>query len=160
MIRVEYALVDEPKFEVDPLRAKMLYIKRVAQFSSDGYNEAEVLQARGHKNLRVIMDTEWEMSITCDDCRLWACITRSHPLYRLSENERSGALLEVLQCDPKELRRRFGKRLTAEDVLNLSSDADDPTIYGAADTDDKHTLKNRAWKERRKNEKRTKESGG
>lgn len=160
MIEIEYALIDEPKFTVDPFRAKMLYLKRVAQFSADGYNEAEVLEARGHKNLRVIMDTEWEMSITCDDCSLWACITRAHPLYRLSENERSGALLDVVQCDPKELRRRFGKRLTAEDVLNMASDDTDPTIYGAADTDDRHTLKNRAWKERRKNEKRTKESGG
>lgn len=160
MIKVEYAIVDEPKFELDPLRSKMLYLKRVAQFSADGYSEAEVLQTRGHKNLRVIMDTEWEMSITCDDCRLWACITRKHAMYRLSENERSGALLDVVQCDPTELRRRFGKRLTAEDVLNLVSDDTDPTIYGAADTDDKHTLKNRAWKERRKNAKRTQESGG
>lgn len=158
MIEVEYALVDELKFELDPINSKLMYLKSVAEFSSRGYDEAERLESLGHKNLRVIMDSEWEIAITCDDCRLWACITRDHPLYKLSEDSRSGSLLEVVECDPKEVRRRFGKSLTAEDVLNFVSESADITLYGEPYTDDSRVMRNKT--RRIYNAKRTKKSGG
>lgn len=68
----------------------------------------------GHKKARAILDLPNEIAYTCDDCGLWAHVEHVEPKDKSSEEDRSGALFDVRDCDPDNRRRIHGRRITAD----------------------------------------------
>jgi len=103
---VEYSPSYEEERKV--FRGHPLYYSRFQEWTTKAVHHAKDLRKNGHKSTRVVMDGWWEYALTCDDCMLWANVTRKLKGAKNSYDSASGDLLEVLTCDPEELHRRFG----------------------------------------------------
>ncbi len=75
----------------------------------EAYIEAEdqviELWRSGHKKARAILDLPNEIAYTCDDCGLWAHVEHVDHKDEWSEEERSGTLFDVSDCDTANRRR-------------------------------------------------------
>ena len=67
-----------------------------------------------HKGVRIVLDGSSEYAMTCDDCGLWANVSRKIGWRRDTEDHRGGALLEVVECNAKELHQRFGSKTSRD----------------------------------------------
>ena len=111
MIEVEFTEVDEEIKEFSPTRRRRYWV-RVSQLAEEGRRSAEALLQYGHKGLRVVVDSEWELAITCDDCNLWASMTTELPRMRLSYASVGGALLKVVDCSPTAVGDHFRDKVS------------------------------------------------
>ena len=111
MIDVEFTQVDEEIKDFSPTRRRQ-YWSRVSQWAEEGRRSAEALLQYGHKGLRVVVDSEWELAITCDDCNLWASMTSKLPKMKLSYVSAGGTLLTVVDCSPTAVRDHFKDKVT------------------------------------------------
>ena len=111
MIDVEFTEVDEEIKDFSPTRLCRYWV-RVSQWAEEGRRSAEALLQYGHKGLRVVVDSEWELAITCDDCNLWASMTTELPRMRLSYASVGGALLKVVDCSPTAVRDHFRDKVS------------------------------------------------
>jgi hypothetical protein len=82
------------------------------KMSVEYYQKVAIEDAIGlyaiHKGIRVVFDGSTEYAMTCDDCGLWAHVSRKVGWRRDTVDHRGGALLDVIACDALELHRRFG----------------------------------------------------
>lgn len=108
MIGLEFSMVDEDDIRDWPRPKRQAYLKRAKIFGIEGLRSAEALLPAGHTDLRVVVDSEWELAITCDRCGLWASMTQRVPYNKMSQASVSGALLEVVECSTTERHKRFG----------------------------------------------------
>lgn len=111
MIEVEFTEVDEEIKDFSPTRLRRYWV-RVSQLAEEGRRSAEALLQYGHKGLRVVVDSEWELAITCDDCNLWASMTTELPRMRLSYASVGGALLKVVDCSPTAVGDHFRDKVS------------------------------------------------
>ena len=84
----------------------------------------------GHKKARAILDLANEIAYTCDDCGLWAHVEHIDPKDTWSIEDRSGALFCVRDCDPKNLRRFYGRRISDDDVWLAEKPDYTPIVSG------------------------------
>lgn len=101
-------MIDEDEIRDWPRPKREAYLHRAKLFGIEGIRVADALTPAGHDSLRVVVDSEWELAITCDTCGLWAVMTQVVPYNRMSEAYVGGALLEVVQCSTTERHKRFG----------------------------------------------------
>ena len=115
MIEVEFTQIDEEIAEFEPTRLAE-YWSRTSEWAREGRRSAVALLQYGHKGLRVVVDSEWELAITCDDCNLWASMTRKLKMMRMSHHSVSGTLLKVVECSPTAVRDHFRGQVTPADA--------------------------------------------
>jgi hypothetical protein len=118
------------------------------------YIEAEdqviELWRSGHRKARAILDLHSEIAYTCDTCGLWSHVEHIDPKDSFSVEDRSGALFDVRDCDPKNLRRIYGRRISANDVWMGEKPDYTPIVSGS----DGRTNRDRKEYERKRSEKR------
>lgn len=115
MIEIEFTEMDD---EIDEFSAarRIKYGIRTNEWGEEGRRSAEALLQYGHKALRVVVDSEWELAIACDDCNLWASMTRRLPMMKMSYESVGGTLLKVVDCSPTAVRDNFRGTVTAADA--------------------------------------------
>jgi len=113
MIEIEFTEVDEEIKDFSPTRLCRYWV-RVSQWAEEGRRSAGALLQYGHKALRVVVDSEWELAITRDDCNLWASMTTELPRMRLSYASVGGALLKVVDCSPTAVRDHFRDKVSEQ----------------------------------------------
>ena len=106
MIEIEFTEMDD---EIDEFSAarRIKYGIRTNEWGEEGRRSAEALLQYGHKALRVVVDSEWELAIACDDCNLWASMTRELPMMKMSYGSVGGTLLKVVDCSPTAVADNF-----------------------------------------------------
>lgn len=115
MIEIEFTEIDVEVKDFTPTRHNEYWINCSA-WAREGRQSAGALLQYGHKGLRVVVDSEWELAITCDDCGLWGSMTRRLPSIRMSHPSVSGAIFEVVDCSPTAVRDRFRGAVTKSDA--------------------------------------------
>jgi hypothetical protein len=85
-----------------------LYKIRVREWLEEGRRSASALFQYGHTELRVIVDSEWELAITCDNCGLWGNMTRKIRYAKGSYQSVTGTLFRVVECLPNAQSIHFG----------------------------------------------------
>jgi len=113
---IEYSPYYDDESGVARSRKISFYHVSVETWEFEAARRATEIAGRGHKSVRIVIDGEWCYALTCDDCMLWANVTRRVSRWKESYDSSGGDLLEVLECDPEELHRRFGKSITADDA--------------------------------------------
>jgi hypothetical protein len=113
MIRIEGSPTLEEENVPAPLRAR--YEESLMLWRNVAREEARAIESIGHLSLVVVIDGVAEYAIGCDHCGLWMNRSRQHPQFKDSVEHHSGALLEALQCDPREIHRRYGHLVTRVD---------------------------------------------
>lgn len=108
MIPLELALIDDDAYNKLTFQEQAEYRKRAAQFGEEGVRSAYALLQYGHDGLRVVVDSDWELAITCDSCGLWGQISQKVRHDRRSAASVGGSIFEVVSCDQAERHRRFG----------------------------------------------------
>jgi hypothetical protein len=95
--------------------------------------EEEVIELRrsGHARARGILDLPNEMAYTCDHCRLWGFVGHIDKSDPFSEEERNGALFDVRNCDPANLVRIHGRRITADEAWAREQIVYDQEVKGS-----------------------------
>ena len=73
-------------------------------------NRVYLLVQKGHKRARAVIDSYYEMGLTCDSCGLWAHIGHRTPRDKFSTEYQDGELLEAESCDPQAVHKLFGKK--------------------------------------------------
>jgi hypothetical protein len=105
------------------------------EFWINAYIEAEdqVIELRrsGHARARGILDLPNEMAYTCDDCRLWGFVGHIDKRDPFSEEERTGALFDVQDCDPANRVRIHGRRITADEAWAREQIVYDSEVKGS-----------------------------
>jgi hypothetical protein len=101
----------------------------------NAYIEAEdqviELWRSGHARARGILDLPNEMAYTCDHCRLWGFVGHIDKRDPFSEEERTGALFDVQDCDPANRRRIHGRRITADQAWEREQVVYDQEVRGS-----------------------------
>lgn len=115
MIPIEFTEIDEEVADFEPERRQQ-YWHRASDWAREGRRSAEALLQYGHKSLRVVVDSEWELAITCDDCNLWASMTRKLKMMRMSHQSVGGTLLKVVECSPTAVSEHFRGQVTQVDA--------------------------------------------
>jgi hypothetical protein len=115
MIPIEFTVIDEEVADFEPTRLAQ-YWSRASDWAREGRRSAEALLQYGHKGLRVVVDSEWELAITCDDCNLWASMTRKLKMMKMSHQSVGGTLLKVVECSPTAVRDHFRGQVTPADA--------------------------------------------
>lgn len=113
MIRVE----DSPTLadEVVLPSKRAMYGQSLMQWRIRAQWHAEDLEAAGHDDLTVVIDSSWEYAIGCGSCNLWLNRTRKIHHIRDSYDSIGGALEEVVGCSTDEIHKRFGHLVTPTD---------------------------------------------
>jgi hypothetical protein len=115
VIEIEFTQIDEEVKDFSPTRRRRYWAK-ASEWAEEGRRSAEALLQYGHKALRVVVDSEWELAITCDDCNLWSSMTRELPMLKMSYASSGGTLLKVLNCSPTAMRDNFKGQVTVTDA--------------------------------------------
>jgi hypothetical protein len=115
VIELEFTEIDEEVKDFAPSRRDR-YWRRVSEWAQEGRRSAAALLQYGHQNLRVVVDSEWELAITCDDCNLWASMTRELAMMKMSYASAGGTLLKVVDCSPTAVRDHFKGQVTQTDA--------------------------------------------
>lgn len=164
---IEYSPYYDDESGVARSRKISFYHVSVEQWENEAAIRAAEIAGRGHKSVRIVIDGEWCYALTCDDCLLWANVTRSVKRWKDSYDSASGDLLEVLECDPEELHRRFGKQISEDEAWDGYSTWTiepwfDPKVVIPANSDEARKTGSGGWKKLRSvyREKSTEESGG
>lgn len=113
MIRME----DSPTLaeEVVLPSKRAMHAQSLQQWRVRAQWHAEDLEAAGHDDLTIVIDSSWEYAIGCGSCGLW--LNRSRRLFHVKEScdSHSGSLAEDVRCSPEELHKRFGHLVTPTD---------------------------------------------
>jgi hypothetical protein len=115
VIEIEFTQIDEEVKDFSPTRRRRYWAK-ASEWAVEGRRSAEALLQYGHKALRVVVDSEWELAITCDDCNLWASMTRKLKMMKMSYQSVGGTLLEVVECSPTAVSQHFRGQVTQADA--------------------------------------------
>jgi hypothetical protein len=101
--------------EVVPHPKREMYGESLTQWRVLAQSHAEDLEATGHDDLIIVIDSSWEYAIGCGSCGLW--LNRSRRLFHVRESCDSigGALQEVVGCSTDEIHKRFGHLVTPTD---------------------------------------------
>lgn len=115
MVEIEFTEIDDEVKDFTPSRRREYWLN-VSQWAKEGERSAQALLQYGHELLRVVVDSEWELAIACDDCGLWASMTRKIPKVRISHASAGGTLLKVVSCSPTAVRDIFRDQVTKRDA--------------------------------------------